>query len=118
MTRYPITPVPAPRQTRFSRFNPKHAGPIARYQAFRDEVRARGVKIPECARIIFELPVPSKAKHRIGLPHQQKPDLDNCVKAILDAVHQDDCRVWRVDATKRWAAEGAIWVGEIHEGGR
>lgn len=113
MTRYPITPVPAPRQTRFSRFNPKHQPGIARYQAFRDEVRTLGVRLPERPAIRFEFPVPKSGKARIGKPHQQKPDLDNCVKALLDAVHGDDAHVWAFSAEKRWAAEGAIVVGEM-----
>lgn len=41
-----------------------------------------------------------------GCPHMQKPDLDNCVKAIADALNRiawaDDGQVAEITARKQW----------------
>lgn len=92
---------------------------VTRYRAFRDEVRACGVEVPEAgAWIVFWLPMPKswskrKRAEMSGQPHQQKPDLDNLQKALLDAIYDDDCRVWSLGAEKRWADRGAIDVLDI-----
>lgn len=115
MTRYPITPCPAPRMNVRSRFNPEHKARIERYHAFKDECRARRVHVPERAHVVFYMPVPkSKAgMKRVGLPHKQKPDLDNLVKGLLDAVLAEDSHVWMIQAEKRWAFAGEILIGEL-----
>lgn len=45
-----------------------------------------------------------------GAPHEQKPDIDNLLKALLDATHHDDSHIWRICAEKRWAPAGSIEV--------
>jgi Holliday junction resolvase RusA-like endonuclease len=40
-----------------------------------------------------------------GQPHQQKPDLDNLVKAVLDAIYGDDSGIWDTHSQKRWTSE-------------
>ena len=40
----------------------------------------------------------------------QKPDLDNLIKAIGDAVYQNDSAIWDIHTTKRWGREGKIIV--------
>lgn len=115
MKTYPITPTPAPRQSRKDKWQPRPS--VLRYRAFRDEVRLRGVKVPpEGATLIFVLPMPeswSKAKKACmdGTPHEQKPDLDNLEKALLDAIYGEDSHVWHLDEkTKWWGREGSITV--------
>lgn len=88
---------------------------VLRYRAFRDEVRMLGVKIPVPASITFWMPMPESwsQKKRTAMlhqPHCQKPDIDNCVKALLDAVFEDDSHVWKITAEKRWAAVPGITV--------
>lgn len=112
--RYPITPVPKPRQTQADRW--KKRPPVLRYHAFADECRVRKVQVPECgAHITFVLPMPASWSNKKrdamdGQPHQQKPDSDNLVKALLDAVHKEDCAVWDYRVTKIWGEVGAIIV--------
>jgi hypothetical protein len=49
-------------------------------------------------------------------PHQQRPDLDNLVKALCDAVHADDSHLWSIQAEKRWTTgDGAIEVQPIYD---
>jgi Holliday junction resolvase RusA-like endonuclease len=48
-------------------------------------------------------------------PHQQTPDVDNLLKALLDAIHKQDCAVWSVWAEKRWSDRGGIVINGIDE---
>jgi len=89
---------------------------VIRYRNFCDKVREAGVEISQQgAQIKFNLPMPRSwsNKKRAGMngqPHQQKPDLDNLIKALLDAVHKEDCEIWSLSAEKRWAEVGSIEV--------
>ena len=115
MAYYPITPVPAPRQVRSDAWSPRPG--VVRYRAFRDECRLRNLKVPESgASLVFLLPMPKswskKKKARMcWQPHQQKPDVDNLEKALLDSVYGEDCGVWHIGmAAKLWAPTGGIVV--------
>jgi len=114
---YPVTPVAKPRQTRSDKW--KQRPPVLKYRAFADEVRLRGVKLNEAySRITFVLPMPQswsekKKKLMDGQPHQQVPDLDNLIKALCDAVHKQDCRIWDYHASKIWGRNGEIRIGVL-----
>lgn len=111
-----IDPVGKPRQTQSDKW--KERGPVVRYRAFADALRdwaaSVGFAMPDSGcHILFAIPMPRSwsAKERRamdGEPHQQRPDVDNCIKSCLDALRPDDCRVWQVSAEKRWARTGAI----------
>ncbi len=110
--RYQITPVPKPRQTQSDKWNKRPS--VMRYRAFADEVRLSKIVIPESGlHITFVLPMPDswskKKQDRMeGEAHQQKPDLDNLIKALLDALFHDDSHIWDFRVTKTWGVEGAI----------
>ena len=54
-----------------------------------------------------------KKKQFEGKPHQQRPDLDNYLKAWKDSVYEEDAIVWNVEATKLWTSgPGFITVME------
>lgn len=111
-----LNPCPAPRMTQADRW--KKRPPVLRYFAFRDEIRLLKVEIPERVRLEFVLPMPKswsrkKRARRVGGPHQQMPDLDNLVKALLDAALTQDCHVWEIAACKTWGEVGRIGIGEI-----
>jgi Holliday junction resolvase RusA-like endonuclease len=113
---YNITPVPKPRQTRSDKWKKRPC--VMRYRAFADEVRAAGISLPDSgARIVFVMPMPatwSKTKKMLmrGSPHQQKPDIDNLLKALLDSIFDDDAHIWDVHAVKIWGETGMIKVIE------
>ncbi len=115
MFEYPIIPVPKPRMTRADKWKQRPA--VLKYRAFCDEVRLRGVQVPEAgAHIVFVLPMPGswskrKRAEMDGQPHRQKPDVDNLAKAVLDALYQDDSGVWDLRVSKRWGEVGSIRVG-------
>lgn len=112
---YSITPVPKPRMTQRDKWQKRPA--VLRYREFCDQVREAGIEIhQQGTEIAFYVPMPKswskkKREEMDGQPHKQKPDLDNLLKALLDAVHDEDCAVWSLSASKRWAKEGGI---EVH----
>lgn len=105
-----------PRQTRRDKHSPSKA--VQRYRNWADEVRLR--KVPEamgsCNRVTFMVPMPRtwtpvRKQRAAYTPHTQTPDLDNMVKALLDACMPDgDQTVWSVWATKLWSWEPLIIV--------
>ena len=114
--RYEITPVAKPRMTIRDKRLPKRPV-VAKYHAFKDEIRFAGVKLPEYGAVVhFHLPMPKswskkKKQKNFGMPHKQTPDLDNMLKALLDSIYQDDKKVWNIrDLSKFWAYEGAIVI--------
>jgi Holliday junction resolvase RusA-like endonuclease len=63
-----------------------------------------------CVTAHFCPPASWSAKKRaahIGQPHTQRPDIDNCIKAISDGLNRiawgDDGQVAEIVAMKRWA---------------
>lgn len=116
MQLYDICPLPKPRMTQRDRWAKRPA--VLRYRAFCDEVRRRGVALPVSnSHVTFVMPMPrswSKTKRAAlaGQPHQQKPDADNLLKALMDAVYHDDCAVWDVRVTKLWGETGSIKIIE------
>ena len=112
---YNITPVAKPRMTQSDKWKQRPC--VMKYWQFCDEVRATGVELPESgAAVIFVLPMPvswSKKKRDTfnGTAHQTKPDLDNLLKALSDAVHKEDCRIWNyVGLQKIWGYKGRIEI--------
>ncbi len=115
MTVYPITPVAKPRMTARDKRGDKRPV-VAKYHAFKDECRLRKVSLePYGSHVIFRVPMPASWSNRKKLrmnktPHEQTPDVDNFLKALMDAVYLDDSKVWDVRVTKYWAFEGVIEI--------
>ncbi|ATM78802.1 hypothetical protein CRN79_24540 [Serratia fonticola] len=117
MKTYAIVPFPKPRMTQRDRWAKRPT--VLRYFAFCDEIRHNRISLPESGyHVTFVLPMPpswskKKRAEMAGKPHQQKPDADNLLKALMDAIYNEDCSVWDVRVTKRWGDTGAITIGEI-----
>jgi len=112
---YKITPTPKPRMTQSDRWKRRPA--TERYWKFCDQIKAAGVELSEAGAVItFILPMPQswskkKREQMHGQPHQQKPDLDNLLKALADAIYEDDCKIWNYKSvSKRWGNEGLIAI--------
>ena len=114
---FEITPCPKPRMTQADKW--KRRPPVMRYRAYCDQVREAGIELPESHyHVTFVLPMPaswSKKKRAAmaGMPHQSRPDKDNLEKALLDAVFEEDCRVWDGRVTKVWGDVGKIMIDTI-----
>lgn len=112
-----INPVPAPRQSERDKFNP--SARVKRYRAFCNELRwlhKKQLIVPEnvlCVNLTFIMAMPKswsfkKKADMSGEPHRQTPDIDNLVKAFLDAICEDDKFVPGINACKEWGEIGKI----------
>jgi len=87
-----------------------------RYWEYKDIVRGSGLKLNVDGFLVeFEVPMPkswSKKKklEMDGQPHRQKPDVDNLLKALLDAVLDDDSGIHNVWMKKKWGKKGSITI--------
>jgi Holliday junction resolvase RusA-like endonuclease len=113
VTFYPIVPMAAPRMTVRDKWKKRPV--VLAYWAFRDELRLRQVKIPIPCQIIFQMPMPQswsgrKRKEMHWAPHTVRPDCDNLIKAVLDAILAQDGHVWSISAEKRWSMTPGIRI--------
>jgi len=111
-----IIPVPKPRTTQRDRWAKRPV--VVRYYDFADELRLKyKQELPASLDLVFAMPMPKSwsKKKRAEMylkPHQQKPDIDNLIKAVLDALCEDDSHIFRVSAVKFWDEEGGIIIDE------
>jgi len=111
-----ITPVAKPRMTRADKWKKRKS--VLKYRAFCDHLN---LILPiyfdiNGLDITFVLPMPkSWSKKQKALmnaqPHTLTPDIDNMLKALLDAFMSDDSGVWCIGRLeKRWAYQGCIII--------
>jgi Holliday junction resolvase RusA-like endonuclease len=111
-----INPVPKPRQTRADKW--KQRPSVLRYRAFADELR---LKLPRDfdfngKSIVFTLEMPKswskkKKAQMDATPHEQTPDLDNLLKALLDAHMSDDSCISLIGRLEKvWGYQGSIRI--------
>lgn len=109
---YDITPIAKPRMTQRDKWAQRPC--VMKYRAYCDEVRAKGIEIPESgSHVTFILPMPKswskkKRSELAGKEHRQRPDWDNLAKALMDAVLKEDSGVWDIRVTKLWGDRGQI----------
>jgi len=113
---YAIVPVPKPRQTQSDKW--KQRPSVLKYRAFADECRLKmvGVELNK-SHITFYMPMPkswNQARRRdmLGMPHCQRPDLDNLLKSLMDALLPEDSHVHEIHVRKLWDGLGAIEITE------
>lgn len=115
--RFDIVPKAKPRMTRQDRFANRKV--VLEYFAYKDKLNYLAKKekfhLTDQFSVIFYLPIPSswskkKQKEYVGKPHQSRPDIDNLVKGLLDALIDDDASVWNFAAAKIWAEKGGIEI--------
>jgi Holliday junction resolvase RusA-like endonuclease len=112
-----IAPVPKPRMTVADKW--RHRSVVDRYFAFKDAINLicnkNKFKLTGNYKVEFLMPIPKswpeKKKQSLhGQPHQQKPDLDNLLKALNDCLLKEDKEVWKIEACKVWWDEGKILI--------
>lgn len=115
-----INPVPKPRMTQCDRW--KHRPCVDRYYDFKDRLKLLwgDREVPDRLNLVFKICMPSSWSHKKklhfnGKPHKTKPDLDNCIKSVLDCLLTDDSGIYAVYAEKYWDFEGSIAIGELNE---
>jgi len=111
-----IPPCSKPRMTQRDRWKKRQC--VLDFFAFRDRIRQEVKRINtllikespfdwDNLTVIFLVPMPkswSKKKKAlmVGKPMQQRPDLDNYLKGLFDATHEEDSSIWKVTASKIW----------------
>ena len=111
-----IPPCSKPRMTQRDRWKKRQC--VLDFFAFRDRIKQEVNKIDtllikeppfdwDNLTVIFLVPMPkswSKKKKALmaGKPMQQRPDLDNYLKGLFDATHEEDSSIWKVTASKIW----------------
>jgi len=115
-------PVAKPRMTQRDRWEQRTC--VVRYRQYCDKLRAdcehHGWTLPDSVAMTFVIAMPvswSKKKRRemLGCHHSCKPDIDNLIKGVLDALRpDDDSGVWRVSAVKRWGKCGCVILQDWH----
>jgi Holliday junction resolvase RusA-like endonuclease len=107
-----------PRMSRADRW--KHRDCVDRYFGIKDEVlrQAKGFVLGDSFSVTFYIAMPmswskKKKTELLGKPHQQKPDLDNYVKALNDILMIDDSSIWYTEATKVWWYETKFEVTNL-----
>ena len=108
-----ISPVPKPRMTKADTWKKRPV--VLKYWAFCDQLRGFNLDVGDTLDVTFVIPMAeswsNKKKIELdGQPHRQKPDIDNLVKAFLDAIFKDDSHVWSIRAEKIWGKNGMICV--------
>lgn len=114
-----IDPIGAPRQSRRDKWDPTQA--IIRYRAWKDEMKKAvaeaGWTLGPVLDVEFRFGIPDRWSRRkkaamLGRPHQQRPDVDNCCKALMDLEGKEDGYVHTIKAKKVWAEGGAIVINQ------
>lgn len=85
--------------------------------ALRELAASQGYIVPGKLSVKFYITMPKSwsNKKRVlksGKPHEQRPDIDNLLKAFLDALCEEDSYVYAVRAEKWWSEQGRIEVEE------
>lgn len=115
----PVSPVPKPRMTRADRWKERPA--TAKYWRYKDALKAEVTgNLEPRFMVTFRVPMPKswskkKRTEMLGKPHQQKPDVDNYLKAFMDALCIDDGYIYDARTRKFWAESGSIELEEYEE---
>lgn len=118
---FEIDPVSKPRMTRSDKW--KERKTTTKYWGFKDLIKYEANKqglmtLPgEIYGIQFIIPMPKswsvKRKEQMdGTKHVSKPDLDNLLKGLQDALCCEDSHIWLIkgELSKRWGYDGKIII--------
>lgn len=115
----PVAPVAKPRMTRSDKWKTRPA--VLKYRQFKDDLRVnvKGTLEPRFS-VIFLVPMPvswseKKKAAMYRMPHQQRPDVDNYLKGLMDALCVEDSHVYDVRSQKYWDYNGSIELTEYGE---
>ena len=115
-----IEPIGKPRMTQRDKWAKRAC--VERYYSFKDIIRLEAKKqkfeLSNSFKVSFFVPMPKswnkfkKAQMNFA-HHQQKPDIDNMLKALMDSLLEDDSKVYEVTMSKIWSYEGRILVTNL-----
>ena len=125
---FDVVPMGKPRMTQSDKWktDPNHPDPnkrkrevVHRYHQLQNIIREQadklGFVLKKTFEAVFFVPIPEsfsgkKKKELVGMPCEERPDIDNYVKFFLDTMAKEDKSVWYIKAEKRWAYYGSIII--------
>ena len=108
-----INPIPKPRMTRSDKWKKRPC--VVRYWKYKTELQGKmdicGIDIDDVIKVKFGVHMPKswskkKRNEMNGKPHQQRPDVDNLVKGLMDCLFKEDAHIHTVHAQKVWSEVG------------
>lgn len=111
---YSITPCSKPRMTRSDKWKKRPC--VTKYWSFKDECRKQLVVFENGQNITFFIPMPKswskkKKEDHVLMPVKTRPDIDNYLKALFDALYDEDSHIWHVGRIKKlYNYEGGIQI--------
>ena len=117
-----IDPMGKPRMSRADRWRKRPC--VVKYFAYSNRIKEamllQGFVPSDKLIFVFDIMMPKswskkKKDKMLGEPHQQKSDIDNILKGVLDSMIKKDETVWKICASKRWSAKGQIIVRNWEE---
>lgn len=114
---YYVTPNPKVRMTRRDTWGDNVRPSVLKWRAFRDEVQRLGITVEDGDEITFIVPMSAswsakKKLAHVGMPHRDKPDLDNLLGGLFDAaMPTGDQHIAALGAVeKMWGEVGQIVI--------
>ena len=90
---------------------------VLKYWEYKDDIKNWAVQsnfnLGNEIYCVFNIPMPpswskKKKEEMLGKNHQQRPDIDNLLKGLMDALLDEDSHVHTVYARKIWSDKGCI----------
>jgi|TARA_R110000823_G_scaffold149486_1_gene280253 Holliday junction resolvase RusA-like endonuclease len=90
---------------------------VLKYWEYKDDIKNWAVEsnfnLGNEIYCVFNIPMPpswskKKKEEMLGKNHQQRPDIDNLLKGLMDALLEEDSHIHTVYANKVWSDEGSI----------
>lgn len=115
MLKYPQRGLPKPRMTRADTWKKRPI--VLKYWDYKDDLNKwaneNNFTLGEEICVVFNIPIPKswskkKKAEMLNANHKQKPDIDNLLKGLMDALLEEDSHVHTVFSRKIWAEEGSI----------
>ena len=122
MKKLKISPVPKPRMTRADTWKKRPC--VVRYWDYKDKFRLllkeNNITINDKICVDFHIAMPKswskKKKDKMdGAFHQKRPDVDNLLKGVMDAIFEEDCHIHTTYAKKFWAKEPSVVIFNCDE---
>jgi Holliday junction resolvase RusA-like endonuclease len=97
---------------------------VLKYWGYKDDINNWGIqnnfKLKNEIYVKFYIPMPKswskkKKESLCRKPHQQRPDVDNLLKGLMDAFLAEDSHVHTTYAQKFWDYEGSIEFYELSD---
>jgi|ETNvirenome_6_85_1030632.scaffolds.fasta_scaffold25507_5 Holliday junction resolvase RusA-like endonuclease len=120
IAKYPLPGMAKPRMTRADSWKKRPI--VLKYWEYKDNIRLwareNNFNLGNEICVIFYIPMPKswsikKKAEMLYTPHQQRPDVDNLLKGLMDALLDEDSHIHTAYAKKIWYSEGSVEFYEL-----